>query len=130
MQQTGLSRIDFVARCAAGERHDICLRKLEQLQQELQGVIDERWPGATYTELCVAHELGLEGVPLSDCEQWRDRGEAQFIAPDGLSVPLAHLLGSAASESPLESAVQTKAQALQLFRGLAAGIDASAPPPG
>eukprot|EP01045_Picozoa_sp_COSAG04_P012313 COSAG04_NODE_824_length_10051_cov_4.830687_2_plen_1826_part_00 len=119
MQQSGLSRIDFVARCAAGDHHDICLRKLKQLQEELQGVIDERWPGCTHTEMCLAAGTS---VPLSECERWRDRGEVGLILDGGASASLVHLLGSAASESPLEPAVQAQARTLQCFRALAAGV--------
>ena len=43
MQQTGLSLVDFSTRCAAGERHDICLRKVQQLQEELQHELVQCW---------------------------------------------------------------------------------------
>eukprot|EP01045_Picozoa_sp_COSAG04_P030364 COSAG04_NODE_5253_length_1686_cov_0.974795_1_plen_287_part_10 len=63
MQQSGLGRIDFAARCTAEGRHDVCLRKVQLLQQELQVVINERWPGCTYTEVDL--EPGPGGIPVA-----------------------------------------------------------------
>jgi hypothetical protein len=39
LYQHGSSRIDFVARCAAGGHHDCCLRWLQLFHKEVLGVV-------------------------------------------------------------------------------------------
>lgn len=95
MQQSSLSSIDFSARCAAGERRGICLRKLQQVQQEVQAVVDERWPGCTYTEVVL--ERGPDGT---------------FCAQDSALIDL----------STLTPPVQRQVKLLQAFRRLADAI--------
>ena len=76
MEQSGLSRIDFTARCAAGKRHGLGLQRLRALERELLYVIRERWPGCTHTQLCLAPALLTDGIALSACERAAARGEA------------------------------------------------------
>jgi hypothetical protein len=125
--QRTLSRIDITARCVAGVHHDTCLRKLALFRRELFGVIKERWPGCTWTELCLSSVLGPHGVEMGTCEQALRRGEesvsssAASAAGDTATVLLSALLGSkAVADAALEPGVRAQVATLHFFRALAA----------
>ena len=120
MFQSGLSRIDFTARCTAGSHHDLCLQKLKGFEIELVGVLSERWQGCTYTELCLVPGSQLEGVRMTTCRQAVERGEV-VTSVGGSEISLASLLGSE-GVSPLDAETQTMATTLQFFRAMAIGL--------
>ena len=119
MFQNGLSRIDFMVRCAAGSRHDQCLQKMKLFETELVGVLSERWHGCTYTELCVGPHPRSQGVRLIACQHAADRGEV-VATVDGEELLLACLLGSGATS--LDSETQEMATTLMFCRAISTGL--------
>lgn len=122
MFQSGLSRIDFTARCAGGDasRHDLCLQKLKRFENELKGVLSERWEGCTYAELCLAPGPHMGSIPMHACKHAVERGEVSVTVGED-AVPLVSLLGSD-GVSPLEPEAQRTATTLQFVRAMAAGL--------
>ena len=123
MFQSGLSRIDFTARCAGGgdaSRHDLCLQKLKRFENELKGVLSERWQGCTYAELCLAPGPHPGSIPMHACKHAVERGEVSVTVGED-AVPLVSLLGSD-GVSQLASEAQGLATTLQFFRALSVGI--------
>jgi hypothetical protein len=120
LQQSGLSSIDVFARCVAGGHHQSLLESANMFVQELFSVIDERWPGCTATEVCIAPALAPHGIPLSACKQALARGESSVSVGDA-TVALTEVLGSEA-EQVLAPALEAQVATLQLFRGLAKAL--------
>ena len=123
MFQSGLSSIDFTARCTAGSHHDLCLQKMKGFEAELLGVLSERWQGCTYTELCLGPGLQPGSIRMTTCRQAVERGELVVTVGDD-EMSLVSLLGSS-GVSPLDAETQAMATALQFFRAMAVGLTAA-----
>eukprot|EP01043_Picozoa_sp_COSAG02_P041355 COSAG02_NODE_3420_length_6777_cov_2.529051_2_plen_1033_part_00 len=123
MFQSGLSRIDFTARCAAGSHHDLCLQRLKGFEEELRSVLSERWQGCTYTELCLGPGLQPGSARMTTCRHAVERGELVVTVGDD-EVSLVSLLGSS-GVSPLDAETQAMATVLQFFRAMAVGLTGS-----
>ena len=119
MFQSGLSRIDFTARCAAGSHHDLYLQKITGLETELMEVLSERWEGCTYSVLCLGSDQS-GSIRLTDCQRAVERGEAVVAIGDD-EVSLVSLLGSGGL-SQLEPEAQEMATTLQFCRAMAVGL--------
>ena len=119
MFQSGLGRIDFTARCAAGSHHDLCLQKMMGFERELMSVLSERWQGCTYTELCVGPGPQSRSVRMTTCRHAVARGEVTVTVGDS-ELALVSLLGSI-GVSQLDTETQAMATTLQFFRAMAIG---------
>ena len=120
MFQSSLSCIDFTARCAAGSHHDLCLQKLKGFEVELVGVLDERWKGCTYLELCLGPGPQPGSIRMTSCRLAVERGEVVTTVGDD-EVSLVSLLGTE-GVSQLDAKAQAMATTLQFFRAMAVAL--------